>query len=169
MGGDRAVPARTARALTGKGWTGVAAALLAALACSGDHPFTPPGSTVVFSMQVYHCSGGCGAPVGPVDTLPAGDTGLVRLTVADTGGGSVAQLRASCAVNVTILGGPALHTLPAIPTCPDSATGVVLSAVAIVRDLVWVVNGSFAAGDYTLRGDLVVDPPVVARRMVRVR
>jgi len=45
---------------------------------------------------------------------------------------------------------------------------VVLSAVASVRDLIWIVNGSFTAGDYTLRGDLVADPPVVAQRTIRV-
>jgi hypothetical protein len=105
-----------------------------------------------------------------VDTVPSGDTALVRLSVTDTGGGSsVAQFRAPCAVNVTILGGPALHTLPAVPTCPDSTTGVVLSAVAVARDLIWIVNGSFTAGDYTLRSDLVADPPVVAQRAIRVQ
>jgi hypothetical protein len=153
----------------GLGRAGAATALLAALACSGDHSFAPPGSTLVYSVQVYRCSGGCGAPVGPVDTVPAGDTALVRLSVADSGGSSVAQLRAPCAVNVSILGGPALHTLPAVPTCPDSATGVLLSTVATVRDLVWIVDGSFAAGTYTLRGDLVVDPPVVTQRTIRVQ
>jgi hypothetical protein len=104
-----------------------------------------------------------------VDTVFAGDTALVRLSVADTAGSSVAQLRAPCAVNVTILGGPAMHTLPAVATCPDSTSGALLSDVATVRDLVWVVNGAFPSGDYTLRGDLVADPPVVTERSVRVQ
>lgn len=89
--------------------------------------------------------------------------------MADTGGSSVAQLRAPCAVNVTILGGPAMHTLPAVPTCPDSTTGELLSDVATVRDLVWVVSGAFPAGAYTLRSDLVADPPIVTQRSIRVR
>jgi hypothetical protein len=99
-----------------------------------------------------------------------GDTTLVRLALADTAGDSTTALvRPACAVNVTILGGAMQHTLPATPTCPDSGIAVAPGTVPYLRDVVWIVDGSFAAGDYTLRADLVIDPPVTARRTVHVR
>ncbi len=130
----------------------------------------PPGSGVSVTVLAYHCSGGCGSPSGPVDTVQQGDTTLVRLAIADTTGASpIALIRADCGVSVTILGGASLHTLPAAPTCPDSAISVQLGSVPYLRDVVWVVDASFAPGDYTLRGDVVVDPPVTGRRPVHVR
>jgi hypothetical protein len=147
------------------------AALAAALlGCSDTAPFRPPGGSLVVSVQAYHCSGGCGSPAGPVDTVQRGDTTLVRLAVADTSGSStIALVRPACAVTVTILGGTTQHTLPAAPTCPDSGISVAVGSVPYLRDVVWAVDGSFAPGDYTLRGDLVVDPPVTGRRPVHVR
>jgi hypothetical protein len=41
--------------------------------------------------------------------------------------------------------------------------------VPYVRDVIWIVDGSFAAGDYTLRGDIVVDPPATGRLPVHVQ
>jgi hypothetical protein len=94
----------------------------------------------------------------------------VRLAVADTSGSStIALLRPDCAVNVTILGGTTQHTLPAAATCPDSGISVDMGSVPYLRDIEWIVDGSFAAGDCTLRGDIVVDPPVTGRRPVHVR
>jgi hypothetical protein len=147
-----------------------AAIAAALLGCSDTAPFRPPGGSLVVTVQTYHCSGGCGSPGGPVDTVQRGDTTLVRLTVADTSGSStIALVRPSCAVTVTILGGTTQHTLPAAPTCPDSGISVEVGSVPYLRDVVWVVDGSFAPGDYTLRGDIVVDPPVTGRRPVHVR
>jgi len=165
VGRDRAVFPVAARPLT------VGAALAAALVgCSDTAPFRPPGGSLAVTVQAFHCSGGCGSPSGPVDTLQRGDTALVRLAVADTSGSStIALLRPDCAVTVTILGGATQHTLPAAPTCPDSGISVEVSSVPYLRDVVWIVDGSFAAGDYTLRGDIVVDPPVTGRRPVHVR
>lgn len=140
------------------------------LGCSDSVPFRPPGASLAVTVLAYHCSGACGSPSGPVDTLQRGDTALVRLAVADTSGSStIALVRPSCAVNVTILGGTTQHTLPAAPTCPDSGVSVDVGSVPYLRDVVWIVDGSFAAGDYTLRGDIVVDPPVTGRRPVHVR
>ena len=165
MGRDRTVFPHPARSLTG------AAALAAALlSCSSTAPFRSPGAELAVTVLAYHCSGGCGSPAGPVDTVQRGDTALVRIAVADTSGSSTrALVRPACAVNVTILGGATLHTLPATATCPDSGVAVDVGSVPYVRDVVWVVDGSFAAGDYTLRGDIVVDPPVTGRRPVHVR
>jgi len=165
VGGDRAVFPVAARPLT------VAAALAAALlGCSDSAPFRPPGTSLAVTVQAYHCSGGCGSPSGPVDTVQRGDTALVRLAVADTtGSNTIALVRPDCAVNVTILGGTTQHTLPGAPTCPDSGISVEVGSVPYLRDVVWIVDGSFAAGDYTLRGDIVVDPPVTGRRPVHVR
>lgn len=164
MGRDRAVFPHRARALTG------GAALAAALAgCSADAPFHAPGASLALVVQAYRCSGGCGSPVGPVDTVQRGDTALVQLSLRDTTGDStLALVRAACDVNVTILGGSP-HTLPAAPTCADSGFSVEVGAVPYVRDVVWIVDGSFAPGDYTLRGDIVIDPPVTGRRAVHVR
>ena len=164
MGSDRTVFPVPARSLT------TAAALAALLGCSEAAPFRPPGASLAVMVRAYHCSGGCGSPSGPVDTVQRGDTALVRLAVADTSGSStIALVRPSCAVNVTILGGTTQHTLPAAPTCPDSGVSVEVSSVPYLRDVVWIVDGSFAAGDYTLRGDIVIDPPVTGRRPVHVR
>ncbi len=165
MGRDRAVLPYPARPLT------VAAALAAALlSCSDTAPFRPPGASLAVTVQAYLCSGGCGTPIGPVDTVPQGDTALVRVAVADTTGSStIALVRPSCAIGVTILGGTTQHTLPAAPTCPDSGISVEVGSVPYLRNVVWIVNGSFAPGDYTLRGDIVVDPPVTGRRPVHVR
>jgi hypothetical protein len=163
VGGDRTVFPHPARQLT--------AALVTALAagCSGSALFTPPGSGIALTVLIYHCSGGCGAPNGPVDTVSQGDTALIRIAVADTvGGNTIALIRPPCGVNVTILGGSTLHTLPAAPTCPDSGVSVEVGSVPYLRDVVWNVNG-LTAGDYTLRGDIVVDPPVSGRRSVHVR
>jgi hypothetical protein len=148
----------------------VAIVALAVVACSGDAPFTPPGANLAASVDAYHCSAGCGAATGPIDTLHRGDTTLVRLSVADTAGDKTPiLLRAACAVNVTILGGagPA-PTLPAAPTCPDSTVALLASATPYQRDFVWVVPPALPVGEYTLRGDMVVDPPVRARRTVRI-
>ena len=140
------------------------------LGCSGDEPFRAPGSSLALTVQAYHCSGGCGSPSGPVDTVQIGDTTLVRLALADTAGDStIALVRAACAVTVTILGGAMQHSLPATPTCPDSGISVEVGAVPYLRDVVWIVDGSFAAGNYTLRADLVIDPPLTGRRAVTVR
>ncbi|HKE89821.1 MAG TPA: hypothetical protein VKB45_05770 [Gemmatimonadales bacterium] len=164
MGRDRAVFPYPARSLT------AGAALAALLGCSGTAPFRPPGAALAVTVLAYHCSGGCGSPAGPIDTVQRGDTALVRLAVADTSGSStIALVRAPCAVNVTILGGTMLHTLPATPTCPDSGVAVEVGSVPYMRDVVWIVDGSFTSGDYTLRGDIVVDPPVTGRRPVHVR
>lgn len=165
MGRDRAVFPGAARALT------AGAALAAALlGCSDTVAFRPPGASLAVTVQAYHCSAGCGSPSGPVDTVQRGDTALVRLAVRDTSGSStIALVRPSCAVNVTILGGTTLHTLPGAPTCPDSGISVAVGSVPYLRDVVWIVDGSFAPGDYTLRADLVVDPPVTGRRPVHVR
>lgn len=145
-------------------------AALAAIGCSGNTPFTPPGSGLAVSVSAYHCSGGCGAATGPVDTLHRGDTALVRLSVADTAGDStVILVRAACDVNVTILGGSgAAPTLPAAPTCPDSTLALSASPIATLRDFVWVVPQALSVGDYVLRGEMVVDPPVSARRTVHI-
>jgi len=146
VGRDRAVFPVPARSLTG------GAALAALLGCSDATPFRSPGASLAVTVQAYHCSGGCGSPSGPVDTLQQGDTALVRLAVADTSGSStIALVRPSCAVNVTILGGTTQHTLPAAPTCPDSGISVEVGSVPYLRDVVWIVDGSFPAGDYTLR------------------
>lgn len=144
---------------------------VAALAgCSGAAPFTPPGSGITVTVLAYHCSGGCGSATGPVDTVQRGDTALVRLALADTlGDSTIALIRPPCGVNVTILGGASPRTLPAAPTCPDSGISVQLGSVPYLRDAVWVVDGSYAPGDYTLRGDIVVNPPVSGRRSVHVR
>lgn len=140
------------------------------LGCSGDAPFRAPGSSLALTVQAYHCSGGCGSPSGPVDTVQIGDTALVRLALADTAGDStIALVRAACAVTVTILGGAMQHSLPATPTCPDSGISVEVGAVPYLRDVVWIVDGSFAAGNYTLRADLVIDPPLAGRRAVTIR
>lgn len=163
MGRDRTILPGRARALT-------AACIAAVLGCSGFAPFTPPGSHISLTVLAYHCSGGCGSPSGPVDTVQVGDTALVRLAIADTAGDTtIALIRPPCAVNVTILGGAALHTLPAAPTCPDSGISVEVGSVPYLRDVTWIVDGSFTAGNYTLRGDVVVDPPVSGRRTVHVR
>lgn len=148
----------------------VAIAALATVACSADAPFTPPGANLNVSVSAYHCRGGCGAPTGPIDTLHRGDTALVRLSVADTAGGSsVILLRAACAVNVTILGGAGTApTLPAAPTCPDSTVGLSASSIPYLRDFVWVVPPALPVGDYTLRSDIMVDPPVAARRAIHI-
>lgn len=121
-------------------------------------------------MLVYRCNGGCGTTTVPVDTLHRGDTAQVRLTVADTAGDSaVVLLRASCDVNVTILGGAGVPpTLPATPTCPDSTESALVASIPLLRDLVWVVPQALPVGDYTLRGEIVVDPPVQGRRTVHV-
>ena len=72
-------------------------------------------------------------------------------------------------MNVTILGGTGLApTLPAAPTCPDSAEPASVSGVPILRDFVWIVPANFAVGNYTLRAELVLDPPVQARRAVHI-
>jgi hypothetical protein len=142
------------------------------LACGSDTPFTPPGGNLAVSVTVYRCSGGCGTTTGPLDSLHRGDTALVRLGVADTTGDSaIVLLRAPCAVNVTILGGPGggvAPTLPSVPTCADSAQSASVSSVPLLRDFTWIVPAGFAVGDYTLRGELVIDPPVQARRAVRI-
>ena len=164
MGRDRAVFPVPARSLT------AAAAFAALLGCSDTAPFRPPGASLAVTVQAYRCAGGCGSPSGPVDTVQRGDTALVRLAVADTSGNStIALVRPSCAVNVTILGGATQHTLPAAPACPDSGFSVEVSSMPYLRDVVWIVDGSLAAGDYTLRGDIVIDPPVTGRRPVYVR
>ena len=165
MGRDRTVFPHPARSLT------EGAALAAALlGCSDTAPFRSPGGALVVTVLTYHCSGGCGSPAGPIDTVQRGDTAVVRIAVADTSGSStIALVRPACAVNVTILGGATLYTLPATPTCPDSGVAVDVGSVPYLRDVVWVVDGSFAPGDYTLRGDIVVDPPVTGRRPVHVR
>lgn len=148
----------------------VGAGALVALACAADAPFTPPGGKLAVSVLVYRCSGGCGTTTGPLDTLHRGDTAQVRLSVADTAGDSaVVLLRAGCDVNVTILGGAGVApTLPATPTCPDSTESASVSSIPLLRDLVWIVPAAFAVGDYTLRGEIVVDPPVQGRRALRV-
>ena len=146
------------------------AAAIATLSCSGAEPFQPPGAGLTVTVLAYHCSGGCGSTSGPVDTLHQGDTVLVRLAIADTAGdGTIALIRPTCAVNVTILGGATLHTLPAAPTCPDSGISVQVGSLPYLRDVVWIVDASFAPGNYTLRGDVVVDPPVSGRRPVHVQ
>jgi len=95
---------------------------------------------------------------------------MLRISLADTAGSNtVVLVRPVCAINVTILGGATQHTVPAPATCPDSGISVAVGAVPYLRDLVWIVDGSFGAGDYTLRADLVIDPPVTARRAVHVR
>lgn len=163
MGRDRAVLPDRARAL-------IAAVAAVLLGCSGSEPFRAPGSSLAVTVQAYHCSGGCGSPIGPVDTVQRGDTALVRLALADTAGDStIALVRPDCAVNVTILGGAMQHTLPASPTCPDSGFSVEVGPVPYLRDVVWIVDGSFPVGDYTLRADVVIDPPVTGRRTVHVR
>jgi hypothetical protein len=163
VGRDRAVFPDPARPLT----AGLAAVLLA---CSDTAPFRPPGASLAVTVQTYRCSGGCTTSGGPVDTEQRGDTALVRIAVADTSGSTtIALVRPDCAVNVTILGGTTQHTLPAAPTCPDSGISVELGSAPYLRDVVWIVDASFAAGDYTLRGDIVVDPPVTGRRPVHVR
>ena len=94
----------------------------------------------------------------------------MRLALADTAGDStIALVRPPCAVNVTILGGAVQHTLPAPATCPDSGISVEVGSVPYLRDVVWIVDGSFSAGNYTLRGDIVVDPPLTGRRTLHVR
>ncbi len=163
MGHDRAVFPYPARSLT--------AAVVAALSsCSGAQPFQPPGAGLTVTVLAYHCSGGCGSASGLVDTVHQGDTALVRLTIADTAGGStIALIRPPCGVTVTILGGATLHTLPAAPTCPDSGISVQVGSLPYLRDVVWIVDASFAPGDYILRGDVVVNPPVTGRRPVHVQ
>ena len=153
----------------GGGWrTSALAAVVAS--CSTTTPFVPPGNGVALTVQAFRCSGGCGAPTAPVDTVQQGDTALVRLAIADTMGETPnALIRPLCAVNVTILGGSTQHTLPVSPTCPDSGVSLAVGSVPYLRDVVWIVDGSFAPGDYTLRGDIVVDPPVTARQAVYVR
>jgi hypothetical protein len=142
------------------------------LACGSDTPFTPPGGNLAVSVTVYRCSGGCGTTAGPLDSLHRGDTALVRLSVADTAGDSATVLlKAPCAVNVTILGGTGVApTLPSTPppSCADSTELASVSAVPLLRDFTWIVPAGFAVGDYTLRGEMVVDPPVQARRAVRI-
>jgi hypothetical protein len=163
VGRDRAILPYPARSLT-------AALVVALLGCSGADPFRPPGAGLTLTVLAYHCSGGCGSASGPVDTLHQGDTALVRLAIADTAGGStIALIRPPCGVNVTILGGATLHTLPAAPTCPDSGISVEVGSLPYSRDVVWIVDASFTPGDYTLRGDVVVDPPVTGRRPVHIR
>jgi hypothetical protein len=141
------------------------------LSCSGAEPFQPPGAGLSVTVLAYHCSGGCGGSAsGPVDTVHQGDTALVRLAIADTAGDTtIALIRPPCGVNVTILGGATLHTLPAVPTCPDSEISVQVGSLPYSRDVVWIVDGSFAPGDYTLRGDVVVNPPVTGRRPVHIQ
>lgn len=155
----------------GGGARSLTAALVAVLlGCSGDEQFQAPGSSLSLTLQAYHCSGGCGSPNGPVDTVHLGDTAVVRLALAETSGSStIALVRATCAVNVTILGGATQHTLPISATCPDSGVSVEVGSVPYLRDVVWIVDGSFAPGEYTLRGDIVVDPPLTGRRAVTVR
>ena len=140
------------------------------LACGSDTPFTPPGGNLAVSVRVYRCSGGCGTATGPLDSLHRGDTALVRLGVADTTGDSaIVLLRAPCAVNVTILGGTGIApTLPSAPSCPDSTQSASVSSVPLLRDFTWIVPAGFAIGDYTLRGEMVIDPPVQARRAVHI-
>jgi len=163
VGRDRTVFPYPARALT-------AAAVAVLSSCSGAEPFQSPGGGLTLTVLAYHCSGACGSASGPVDTVHQGDTALVRLAIADTAGdGTIALIRPSCGVNVTILGGATLHTLPAAPTCPDSGISVQVGSLPYLRDVVWIVDASFAPGDYTLRGDVVVDPPVSGRRPVHVQ
>ena len=148
----------------------MALAALAAIACSAESPFVPPGGNLLVAVVVYRCSGGCGTTIGPVDTLHRGDTAQVRLSVADTAGDSaVVLLRANCDVNVTILGGAGVApTLPATPTCPDSTEAASVSSIPLLRDLVWIVPPTLAVGDYTLRAEMVIDPTVQGRRAVHV-
>lgn len=163
MGRDRAIPPHPARALT-------AALTAALLGCAGDTPFRSPGAGLRLTVQTYACSGGCGSLTGPVDTVHQGDMAVVRLALADTAGDSaIVLVRPPCAVNVTILGGAGQHTLPAAPSCPDSGVSVAVGPVAYLRDVLWIVDGTFGRGDYTLRADLVVDPPVTGRSLVRVQ
>ena len=140
------------------------------LACGSDTPFTPPGGNLAVTVTVYRCSGGCGTTTGPLDSLHRGDTALVRLSVADTTGDSaIVLLRAPCAVNVTILGGTGIApTLPSAPWCPDSTQPASVSPVPLLRDFTWIVPAGFPIGNYTLRGEMVIDPPVQARRAVHV-
>jgi hypothetical protein len=42
-------------------------------------------------------------------------------------------------------------------------------ATPFVRDLVWVLGGSLAPGAYTLRGDVLVEPPRVVQRALQVQ
>lgn len=147
-----------------------AAALVAALACSGDTGVGSPGAGLELTVLTYECGSGCGVLTAPVDTVRQGDTAIVRLRIADTAGTNVvALLRASCAPSVTILGGSVLHSLPAAATCPDSAIAADIGAAPYLRDVVWVVDSSYAVGDYTLRGDIVINPPVTARQTVHVQ
>lgn len=140
------------------------------LSCSGAEPFQPPGAGLTLTVLAYRCSGGCGSTSSLIDTVHQGDTALVRLAIADTAGNStIALIRPTCGVNVTILGGATLRTLPAAPTCPDSGISVEVGSLPYLRDVVWIVDSSFAPGSYTLRGDVVVDPPVSGRRSVHVQ
>ena len=171
MAGDRAVlPGAAGPLIAGR--LPLVIGALVGLACGSGTPFTPPGGNLAVSVAVYRCSGGCGTTTGPLDSLHRGDTVLVRLSVADTAGDSTTVLlKAPCAVNVTILGGTGggvAPTLPSAPTCADSTQPASVSAVPLLRDFTWIVPAGFAAGDYTLRGEMVVDPPVQARRAVRV-
>jgi hypothetical protein len=169
MAGDRKVLPGAAGPLIARRLPLVIGALVG-LACGSDTPFTPPGGNLAVSVTVYRCSGGCGTTTGPLDSLHRGDTALVRLSVADTAGDSATVLlKAPCAVNVTILGGTGVApTLPSAPSCADSTQPASVSAVPLLRDFTWIVPAGFAVGDYTLRGEMVVDPPVQARRAVRI-
>jgi hypothetical protein len=145
----------------------VGVGVLVALECGS--PVAPIRSPLVYQLEVLHCNTACSTTTAPADTVRAGDTLQVVLSLTDTvaGDSALVSLREPCAVNVSVLSGRTVEaTVPTAPTCADSGYGRVIRGApggGEVRRFAWVVDVGLAPGTVVLQGEMVLDPPLTAR------
>jgi hypothetical protein len=143
----------------------IAAAALAA-GC-GDSGGPVLRSPVTYALTVYRCTNQCTVVAGSAAVTLAnrGDSLLVTVTASDTvaGDSTVVTLSAPCAASASLLSGRSVaRTFPATVTCADSTVQARLALGAEQRSFPWVVDSTLSQGNYSLRGDMVISPPLAA-------
>jgi hypothetical protein len=124
-------------------------------------------SPVTYTLTVFRCTNLCTVVDGtaPVTVANRGDSLLVTVTAADTvtGDSTLVTLSAPCAASASLVSGrTVVRTFPAAVSCPDSTVQQRLAAGPEQRAFPWVVDSVLSQGNYSLRGDLVVAPPLAA-------
>jgi hypothetical protein len=143
------------------------------LFCACGSTTEPPHSPVVYEVNVF-----AGPLFGINDFATSanrGDTLSIRVQVYDSTSahGSLVTVRATCAVNVTILhAGTTVATLPQAITCPDSSLQETVGAQGSFfwdsRFYGWVVPTTLSPGVYTIRGEVLVQPALSASTTLQV-
>lgn len=136
---------------------------------------TTSGSGFIFQYGIgaYDCDTTCATPnpAAPIDTTARGDTVWLQHAISligavDSFRVQLATLRPDCAENVAVQSGTiTVRSLPT-PTCADSthSVGFQLAGVNAPQTIVvytrWVVDSGLVAGQYLLRGRIMVRPRI---------